>query len=421
MLKKLRTKFVCIMMVVITIMLSAILGLVIYFAGRGLEDKSIQLLERVTDGPHRPGNVKDDPRGAPKEDPKGEPKDEPKGVPEIERLPVIIADISSRGEILSAKGGIVGLFEETTITEIVNAAIKEDEKIGVLEEYDLRYSKTKTREGECIVFADISDEKAAIDSLFKICILIGSISFAVFFILSCLLAKWAVKPVEHAWEQQRQFVADASHELKTPLSVITTNAELLRYSSYDEGAKQQFSESILIMARQMRKLVEGLLELARADNGGMKNGFSELDFSQLVSESLLPFEPLFFEKNLELEASIKPEIKITGSSIHIKQVLDVFLDNAMKYSTPAGRVSVCVKRQGSGCLLSVSSPGDAIMPADLKNIFKRFYRIEKARSRDGSYGLGLSIAQSIVLEHGGKIWAESKDGTNTFYVQLPAI
>ena len=248
---------------------------------------------------------------------------------------------------------------------------------------------------------------------------IGVLGFAVFLGLSFLLARWAVKPVETAWNQQRQFVADASHELKTPLTVILTNAELLQEPEYDEQARSRFVDSIMTMSHQMRGLVESLLELARVDNGGQNLVFSRLNFSELVSDALLPFEPVYFEKGLTLDNGVEEKLFVKGSQQHLKQVADILLDNASKYASADSTVRVILRRQGSHCLLSVASAGDAISREDLKNIFKRFYRMDKARSMNHSYGLGLSIADSIVSKHGGKIWAESADGVNTFFVQLP--
>ena len=257
-------------------------------------------------------------------------------------------------------------------------------------------------------------------SLTNTCVIIGVLSFAVFLGLSFLLARWAVKPVETAWNQQRQFVADASHELKTPLTVILTNAELLQEPEYDEQARSRFVDSIMTMSHQMRGLVESLLELARVDNGGQNMVFFRLNFSELVSDALLPFEPVYFEKGLTLESNVEENLFVKGSQQHLKQVADILLDNASKYASADSTVRVILRRQGSHCLLSVASAGDAISKEDLKNIFKRFYRMDKARSMNHSYGLGLSIADSIVSKHGGKIWAESADGVNTFFVQLPA-
>ena len=139
-----------------------------------------------------------------------------------------------------------------------------------------------------------------------------------------------------------------------------------------------------------------------------------------MSDALLPFEPVYFEKGLTLESNVEENLFVKGSQQHLKQVADILLDNASKYASADSTVRVILRRQGSHCLRSVASAGDAIAKENLKNIFKRFYRMDKARSMNHSYGLGLSIADSIVSKHGGKIWAESADGVNTFFVQLSA-
>ena len=143
-----------------------------------------------------------------------------------------------------------------------------------------------------------------------------------------------------------------------------------------------------------------------------------VDLSRLVSDALLPFEPVFFESGLALETEIAEGIAIQGSPDHLRQVVEILLDNAGKYGE--GTVSVRLERAGGkSCLLSVASRGASISKEDLRNIFKRFYRVDEARSRDGSYGLGLSIAEGIVQAHRGRIWAESEGGINTFFVRLP--
>lgn len=175
------------------------------------------------------------------------------------------------------------------------------------------------------------------------------------------------------------------------------------------------------MSHQMRGLVESLLELARADNGTAKMDFARLNLSELLTDALLPFEPLYFEKGLTLENEIEEGLYVTGSASHLRQVVEILLDNGAKYSSPQGTVLLRAERKGSHCLFSLASPGEPISREDLKNIFKRFYRIDKARAMNHSYGLGLSIAQSIVTAHGGKIWAESSEGINTFFVQLNSV
>ena len=247
--------------------------------------------------------------------------------------------------------------------------------------------------------------------------MIGGVSLLIFLGISILLARWAVAPVEKAWHQQKQFVSDASHELKTPLTVIMSNAELLQLPEYEEESKEQFSRNILTMSHQMHHLVEGLLELARADR--VTQNFERMALSEVVEQALLPFEPVLFERGLHLDADIAPGIYLRGNAQSLKQVVDILLDNAFKYSAP-GVVAVELSRHSRNkCLLTVSNPGDPIPAAELEKIFDRFYRTDKSRSRDGSFGLGLSIAKTVVAEHGGRIWAKSNETGNCFFVELP--
>ena len=144
----------------------------------------------------------------------------------------------------------------------------------------------------------------------------------------------------------------------------------------------------------------------------------EFPLSDVVSEAAWSFQALAQTQGKEFSCEIQPMLSITGNEKAIHQLVGILLDNALKYSTPGGMVSVDVTSTVRGCVLSVASPGEAISKEDLKNIFKRFYRADKARAMNGSYGLGLSIAESIVEAHKGKIWAESRNGYNTFFVQL---
>ncbi len=399
MLKHLRVKLVCILMAVVTVMLVIILGLVLYFTQQNLTQNSLQMLQTLSKESDRPGY----------------PMDKPRDV----SLPYFVVKLGAQNEIIATEDGYYDLSDEAFLTEVTDFVLFSNNMTGVIDEYNLRFMRSVAPEGQRIVFADISSEHDTMGSLWKLCLLVGFFSLAGFLFVSIFLARWAVKPVAHAWEQQNQFVADASHELKTPLTVILTNAELIQSPAYDEEAKLQSAGSILTMARQMRALVTGLLDLARADNGAAKAAMTRLDFSELASDTLLPFEPLYYEKGLSLTSEIESSVTLTGSEVHLRQVLEILLDNAMKYASPQASVVLRLKKHGQHCLLSVANMGEHIPPAELKSIFTRFYRADKARSNTGSYGLGLSIAESIVREHSGKIWAESRDGINTFFVQLP--
>jgi signal transduction histidine kinase len=289
---------------------------------------------------------------------------------------------------------------------------------GILKEYKLRFVHVITPDSQSIIYSDISDEITTMNNLLKDCIFIGSISFFCFLGISSLLAQWAIKPVDIAWKRQKQFIADASHELKTPLTVILTNAELLQTPGYDEVYKARFINNILLMSNQMKNLVGGLLELARVDNGITKSGMTTLNFSKLVENSIYPFEPLYFENNLLLTSQIQNDICIKGNDQYLHQVVEILLDNALKYATSNTKIFVKLQKHEFHCILSVSNYGEEIASKDLKNIFERFYKIDQSRTSKNSYGLGLSIAKSIISDHHGKIWCESSNGKNTFYVQL---
>lgn len=298
---------------------------------------------------------------------------------------------------------------------VAAAAQASRDAIGEIPEYSLRYCRVTGS----VIFADISSEQQTLRTLLKTGALLVALGLLAFFGLAVLLARSAVRPVEEAWRQQKQFVADASHELKTPLTVIMTNAELLESLDYPPEAKTQFSSNILTMSHQMRGLVESLLNLARIDQGQKAAAHTPVDLSKLVSDATLPFEALFFEQELTLETDIAPDLTVPGDAAQLRQVVEILLDNAQKYAEAPGTVRVTLARQGHHVRLCVADTGAPLSPEDCKNIFKRFYRLDDARSRDGSFGLGLSIAQSIVDTHHGRIWCESATGLNSFFVELP--
>lgn len=402
MIRKLRFKFVLINMSIILVMLCIIFGFIYHFTRVKLETESINMMHNIASHPSR----------------RRMPNERPKDM----RLPYFTLQMDNNGELIVTGGGDFDLSDEVFLRDLFLAANTAPEHIGLLPEYNLRYCRIETPIEQFIVFADISAELMTLHNLLRTCFAIGFVSLLIFLGISLLLARWAVKPVEQAWLQQRQFIADASHELKTPLTVIMTNAELLQNPDFDDENRAKFSSSILTMSHQMKGLVEQMLELARSDNSEGKMIFSQVDFSKLVEDAVLPFEPVFFEKEFGLTTQVCEGIQVNGDAAQLRQVLDILLDNAQKYSRDGGNTHIMLKKHGrEHCLLTVSNEGDAIPQEDLKKLFKRFYRADEARSQTGSFGLGLSIAESIVRQHKGKIWAESKNGINSFHVWLPCL
>ena len=387
MIRSLRRKFIAMTMAIFTGLLCVIFGLVIHFTGQTLQADSIRALRQAAQESIQPG------------------------IPGQLRQPCFLVRVTPWSQSIQNTGGF-DLSDTQMLTDIMSQAAASETELGVLEEYDLRFYRLQ-RPGELtLVFMDISGEKAALGNLTWTCAGIGILSAALFWGISILLARWAVRPVERAWAEQRQFVADASHELKTPLTVILTNAELMQTEP-----DPQYARSVLTMATRMRALVESLLELARVDNGAVRAAFADTDLSELVEEELLPFEPVYFERGLELDCAVEPDLHVLGSPRHLRQVVSILLDNAVNHAPEGSAVRVHLRRQGGTAQLTVTNPGD-LSREDCRNIFLRFYRVDAARS-GGGYGLGLPIAQGIVRSHGGKIWAESRESTVTLSFQLP--
>lgn len=399
MLKKLRIRFVCVLMSIVLVVLCLMFGFLYRATQTRLESESISMMQELAKDPLQ--LIRPSSRG------------------EVVRLPYILIRLNEHGEMLTVSSVYFDISDRELLQELIAGALGAGGSTGVLQDYHLRYYNQPGYSVHTLVFADMTSERATLIGLARTCMFIGVLCLGIFFAIAMLLAKWMVRPVEQAWKQQKQFVSDASHELKTPLTVILTNAELLQMPETEAQTQCKCAESILAMSHQMRLLVEQLLELARSDNGTTRLTLEEINLSQLVEDSCLPFEAAFYEAGLTLATTVTPDICLTGSRQHLGQLVDILLDNARKYATGSEVTLTLLPWGRHHCRLAVSNPCQELSQEALKDIFKRFYRLDAARSRDGSFGLGLSIAESIVTTHRGKIWAEWKSGIITFTAELP--
>jgi signal transduction histidine kinase len=222
-------------------------------------------------------------------------------------------------------------------------------------------------------------------------------------------------------QAREEFIAAFAHELKTPLTVIITEAELLSDPNTQEETRRQCSANILETSQRMRSLTEEMLDLARAENAREERMEEVCSLSELLEDSILSFEPLFFEKGLELRSDIEGDIAVKGNRTRLLQLGEILLDNAQKYSLPGIATLTLKKHSHKTCELTLDNPAHPLEEEEQAHIFDRFYRADKARTATGSYGLGLSIAHSIVHSHHGTIKAEQQDGTITFRIRLPIV
>jgi signal transduction histidine kinase len=340
-------------------------------------------------------------------------------------IPTFYVRVSADGRIVYSDYGRVSITDETA-REAVSAVLNAGESSGVLGDLELRYvSEPFFPDNEtAIAFADTSSETNGMRRIVINSLAIGGGGLILLFFISLLLARLTIKPVEKAWQVQQQFIADASHELKTPLTVIMANTDIIAAHPETQVCEQmQWLRNNQNEAARMKKLVENMLELARGDFSQESLVFSSINVSDIVTNSLLSFEPLAFECNVTIADDTQPDLTILGNAEKIRRLCAILLDNAIKYAGGGGSVNLTLRRSGAHILLSVRNSGTAIPAERLPRIFDRFYRADPSRSsgRGSSFGLGLSIAKQIADEHGAKIHVTSSNESGTvFSVQLRA-
>ena len=296
-------------------------------------------------------------------------------------------------------------FTAEEISELTHSVILKDADFGFLG--GIGYMLAKKDYGYIVVFAEVQAEANLHARIFRISLYLYLISLVISVVIAWFLSRWAVEPVRVAFDKQKRFVADASHELKTPLAVISANLDVLT----GETGENKWIGYIRGEIKRMSKLVKDLLYLAKCDSQEVKYQFYSFDLSRAVMSSVLPFESTVFEQEKTLETDIAENVQYTGDENAIKQIVVILLDNAVKHTEQGAVIKVSLSVSGNKKVLSVRNTGAGISAEDQKRIFERFYRTDKSRARDtGGYGLGLSIAKSIADIHHAKLTVSSVEG-----------
>lgn len=312
--------------------------------------------------------------------------------------------------------------DESYIYNIVNSALQKKSDKGFIEgsDYNLAYVYRKSPVGIEMAFKDSSMYKKTIRKLIMSAVIVGGISIFLSYIICLYIANKAVKPVEEAYNSQKRFIADASHELKTPLAVVKTNVEILKANKNETvDSQKKWIDYISFQTDRMSKLVSDLLYLAKADNNEVLGVQSKFNISDTIMNQLLSFEAVIYENELTLNCDIQEDIRFLGNKEGINQLVGILLDNAIKHSYKNKEIKVMLKEIKGTIRFVVTNYGEVIPEEDLDKIFERFYRVDKSRSREkGGYGLGLSIAKTIVEREKGTIRAVSRNNETSFIVEL---
>lgn len=295
----------------------------------------------------------------------------------------------------------------------------EDEGFFKNETFNVKYLKYEKTNGSILVFLDNRLEAFILNSIVTRSFVIGLISLALVFIISWYLANKAIKPIKESWEKQMEFVSDASHELRTPMAVMTSTLDVI-LDNEDETVREQshWLNNIKEELERTHRLVNDLLQLARYDANEEYYITESFDLIGLTQNLVTAFQPLAAKEGIEItfrDLCTKP-VYVLGNAYRMKQLLTILLDNAIQFNCENGSVTITATLQNSLISLSVSDTGAGIAQEHLDKIFDRFYRVDKSRSRsNGGSGLGLSIAKCIVLEHKGKISVASTLGQGSCF------
>ncbi|MCI9579088.1 MAG: HAMP domain-containing histidine kinase [Oscillibacter sp.] len=315
-------------------------------------------------------------------------------------------------------GTYAGLEDTAELTAILEDCLSQEPPEGVIQSYSLRYLRRDNGLYRRLAFVDMSMERAMLREMMGSYLRIALAAFLLLLGVSAVLARWATGPVERAWGQQRQFLSDASHELKTPLTVILSNAELLSALPLEERPAR-WTDNILSESRQMKNLVEEMLTLARADHMAQPAVLAEVSLSELAEDCALAFEPVAFEAGKPLEYHVAEEVFVLGDGDRLRRLVSILLDNAVKYGAEGGTITLALEKTERQARLTVANPGEPIPAEQLRRLFERFYRADASRGEKSGFGLGLSIAAVIAQEHKGSLRAESDAASTRFAFSVP--
>lgn len=303
-----------------------------------------------------------------------------------------------------------------TVKQMTELALKSQKERGEVGfgGYSFAFAKQTINGTNKLVFVDQANRRELMRNALLICAGGGALSLLALWGLSVYLAGRAVRPVREAFGRQKTFVADASHELKTPLAIMSANLSLLRDSTGVDDPRGRYIAAMEGQQTRMTDLIADMLTLARLDEGKSVLAQAPVDFSELVGGELLSFEAFFFEEGLALTQDIAPGILVTGDETALRQLVGILLDNACRHTPAGGVVCVSLAAEHGRAVFAVENPGSGIPAEHLPHVFDRFYRADSARSReDGGFGLGLAIAHAIAQAHRAEITAQSEPGKTT--------
>ncbi len=413
-----RNKIILSIMISLILLFAVTLFVIMFASWQEIRQKNRDMLERFSETYRLEGEQGNPDEFEPRPDDENMPDHgmDP-GKPPIDdrrdyQLAVFYAvALGEDGTALSVENGERAVYEKDELVSLAKELIAGGKKQG--RTGSLSYLVSAKNGYTLVAFMDDTVTETRMNMMLRNVLIIGGAAIVVLFFLSLALSKRIIRPLEENDRQQKQFISDASHELKTPVAVIGANAEMLSRELPDN----EWLANIQYENERMGELVRQLLDLSRAESA--ETPMEELDLSRVVTGEVLAFESLAFDQGKTIRDEIEEGIRVTGNQTQLQQLVSVLLDNAVRHSTGDG-VDISLKRQPHSAQLVVSNEGEAIPPEKMEHLFDRFYRVDEARTDEGQhYGLGLSIAKAVAVKHGGNIGVSCEDGKVRFTVSLP--
>ena len=417
-----RKKIILSIMGSLILLFAITLSVIMLASYREIRQQNTEMLERYVElyslEPMADGQIAPEPKPGgqmdprPKPDGNNDPHDKPIDQrPDYQLSTFYSVALAEDGTVLAADNGERAVYSEEDLIAIAEELLAEGRTSGRTD--SLSYIISYRPDYTLVAFMDNTVTEGSMRTLLHNVLIVGGIAIVVLFFISLRLSRRIIRPLEENDRQQRQFISDASHELKTPVAVIGANAEMLSR----ELGENEWLANIQYENDRMGGLVKQLLDLSRAENA--ETPMDQVDFSRVVTGEALAFESLAFDQGKTIRSNVEDGIHVHGNQSQLTQLASVLLDNAIRHST-GSEIELSLKRQGHAAVLIVENEGNAIPPEKQTHLFERFYRVDEARnSQEQHYGLGLSIAKAVVEKHGGAISVSCPEGKVRFTVSIP--
>lgn len=410
MIRDLRKKFILVAMLSTMLVLTAIMGVVNFSNYREMLDRADEMtaLLEQNDGkfPEEPSRHEQDDTETPPAKPENDEKDKSRFSVETPfETRYFTVTVDENGEVTDCDLDRIAAVDEETAEEYTQTAQQKNKTTGFQGIY--RYRVTETEDGAKYVFLDCRREISNLRTVLVTTISVSLLGLAAVFVLVVIFSRMVFRPVEESIQKQKRFITDASHELKTPLTIIDANTEVMEM----ESGESQWTKSTRKQIQRLSGLVQQLVTLSRLDEEKGLEEKCEFNLSEAVSECVQPYESLAQTREKNLTLNIEENLIYTGDERSIRQLAGILMDNAVKYSSENGNITLTLKKKGKKIFLEVYNDADDLPQGKLDVLFERFYRLDSSRnSGTGGSGIGLSVAKAIVQAHKGKITAENKNG-----------